>query len=70
MLQARIEDLRVLQRPLLLTEFMARPQNSTFANNLPVLHRENVWGYAWGPEERSPLLLKGVGTATAEIFWR
>ena len=48
MLTARFEDLATLNRPLLLTEFMARPMNSTFATNLPVLRRFGAWGYAWG----------------------
>eukprot|EP00927_Polykrikos_kofoidii_P055281 TRINITY_DN49558_c0_g1_i1.p1 TRINITY_DN49558_c0_g1~~TRINITY_DN49558_c0_g1_i1.p1 ORF type:complete len:439 (-),score=57.95 TRINITY_DN49558_c0_g1_i1:28-1344(-) len=47
-LQHRIESLKARGRPVLLTEFVARPQQSTWQESLPILHRLGVWGYAWG----------------------
>jgi len=48
-LDARLVELAALQRgPVLVTEFMARPMNSTLANSLPVLRRYGAWGYTWG----------------------
>ncbi len=47
-MRAAIESLRQYRRPLICTEYMARPVGSTFAAVLPVLHRQTVWGYNWG----------------------
>ena len=43
-----IDSLRPYGRPLLCTEYMARPQGSTFEAILPVLRAERVWAYNWG----------------------
>lgn len=43
-----IEMLKFYSRPLLCTEYMARPRNSTFINTLPMLKRENVMAINWG----------------------
>ena len=45
---AAIKGLRQYNRPLICTEYMARPVGSTFAAVLPVLKREKVWAYNWG----------------------
>ena len=47
-LRAAIQSLRQYERPVVCTEYMARPQGSTFAACLPVLHAEKVWAYNWG----------------------
>ena len=47
-MEKRITSLRRLNRPLLCTEYMARPVGSTFDADLPVLHRERVAAYNWG----------------------
>lgn len=44
----RIACLRRHDRPLLCTEFMARPRASTFAAILPLLAREGVGAFSWG----------------------
>ncbi|MCA9260236.1 MAG: cellulase family glycosylhydrolase [Planctomycetales bacterium] len=47
-MQARIDELKPLGRPLICTEFMARGNGSTFQAILPVLKRERVGAYCWG----------------------
>lgn len=47
-LEARIAQLRPYGRPLLLTEYMARGNGSTFDSALPVGRRENVAMINWG----------------------
>ncbi len=47
-LKLRIADLRRLNRPLLCTEYMARPQGSEFDSCLGVLKAEGVAAYNWG----------------------
>lgn len=47
-LKLRIADLRRLHRPLLCTEYMARPQGSTFDPCLGILKAEGVAAYNWG----------------------
>ena len=44
----RIELLRRYDRPIVCTEYMARPLGSTFASILPLLKREHVGAYNWG----------------------
>lgn len=44
----RIASLRRLGRPLLCTEYMARPRGSTFAAILPLLKGEGVAALSWG----------------------
>jgi hypothetical protein len=44
----RLESLRRYQRPILCTEYMARPLGSTFATILPLLKGANVGAYNWG----------------------
>ncbi len=43
-----IDALRQYGRPLLCTEYMARPMGSTFAGCLPVFKDQKVWAYNWG----------------------
>ena len=47
-MRARIEALERYNRPLLCTEWMARPRGSTFENELPILAKHNVSAYNWG----------------------
>jgi hypothetical protein len=44
----RIASLRSLGRPMVCTEYMARPMGSTFADILPLLAREGVGAISWG----------------------
>jgi hypothetical protein len=44
----RIAQLQRFGRPLLCTEYMARGNNSTFQQSLPVLKKHNVAAYNWG----------------------
>lgn len=44
----RIEGLQKLGRPVLCTEYMARGNHSTFADNLPVLKKHHVAAWNWG----------------------
>jgi hypothetical protein len=46
--EARIAELAPLGRPILCTEYMARPQGSTIEGILPVAKRHNVGAYNWG----------------------
>ena len=43
-----VEALKRYKRPILCTEFMARPAGSTFEAILPYLKEENVGAYCWG----------------------
>lgn len=45
---ARVDQLRRYDRPLFLTEYMARPRGSTVEAILPVAKKENVSAYVWG----------------------
>ncbi|CAE7266649.1 unnamed protein product, partial [Symbiodinium pilosum] len=48
-LERNLVELAAQERgPVLVTEFMARPQNSTLINSLPVLRQQGAWGYTWG----------------------
>jgi len=47
-MQKRLEWLRPYGRPILCTEYMARPMNSTFEGVLPYLKEQNVGAYNWG----------------------
>jgi Cellulase (glycosyl hydrolase family 5) len=44
----RITSLRRLGRPIICTEYMARPRGSTFPAILPLLKEEKVGAYNWG----------------------
>ena len=46
--QKTIDSLRKYGRPLLCTEYMARPRNSTFATVMPMLKKEKVAAINWG----------------------
>lgn len=46
--EARIAELAPMGRPILCTEYMARPQGSTIEAILPVAKRHNVGAYNWG----------------------
>lgn len=43
-----IDTLRKYGRPLICTEYMARPRNSTFFNIMPLLKKEHVGAINWG----------------------
>jgi hypothetical protein len=43
-----IDLLKLYNRPLICTEYMARPRNSTFENTMPMLKKENVGAINWG----------------------
>ncbi len=43
-----IELLKFYNKPLLCTEYMARPRNSTFINSLAMLKKQNVMAINWG----------------------
>ena len=47
-MEKRIKDLKRYNRPMLCTEYMARPFNSTFQKILPVLKKHRVGAYNWG----------------------
>lgn len=47
-MEARIQHLQRFGRPLLCTEYMARPFKSTFQDILPLLKKYNVGAYNWG----------------------
>lgn len=47
-LEQKINELRAWKRPLLCTEFMARPEGSTFEPCLEILKHNNVGAYCWG----------------------
>lgn len=47
-MKKRIASLRRFQRPVICTEYMARPLGSMFAAILPILKQERVGGYNWG----------------------
>ena len=47
-MKKRIASLRRFHRPVICTEYMARPLGSTFAAILPVLKQERVGAYNWG----------------------
>lgn len=44
----RVEWLRQYGRPILCTEYMARPNRSTFQGILPVAKKDNIAAYNWG----------------------
>jgi hypothetical protein len=46
--QRTIDTLKAYGRPLICTEYMARPRNSTFANTMPMLKREHIAAINWG----------------------
>ncbi|KAB2915095.1 MAG: cellulase family glycosylhydrolase [Hyphomicrobiaceae bacterium] len=47
-MSVRIAELRRFGRPLLCTEYMARPRGSTFEAILPLLAREEIGAISWG----------------------
>jgi Cellulase (glycosyl hydrolase family 5) len=47
-MQITIHSLRRFNRPLICSEYMARPRGSTFAAILPILKQEKVGAYNWG----------------------
>lgn len=46
--EKRIKLLQRFNRPIICTEYMARPRNSTFVNTLPVAKKYNVGAINWG----------------------
>ncbi|OHT20628.1 cellulase family glycosylhydrolase [Edaphosphingomonas haloaromaticamans] len=46
--QGRVNQLKVYDRPILCTEYMARGNGSTFDGSLPIGKRENVAMFNWG----------------------
>jgi hypothetical protein len=47
-MQITIQSLRRFQRPIICTEYMARPRGSTFEAILPILKQEKIGAYNWG----------------------
>lgn len=47
-MEERIKALKRYDRPIFVTEYMARPRGSTFENELPILRDHNVGAYNWG----------------------
>jgi len=47
-MQKRIDSLKRFQRPIICTEYMARPRGSTFEAILPLLKNDDVAAYNWG----------------------
>jgi len=47
-MKKQIESLRQYKRPMICTEYMARPLGSTFATILPLLNKEHVGAFNWG----------------------
>ncbi|PAU95590.1 1,4-beta-xylanase [Aliifodinibius salipaludis] len=47
-MKERIQALKRYDRPMFVTEYMARPRGSTFENELPILMEHNVGAYNWG----------------------
>ena len=47
-MEKRIKSLQSYQRPLVCTEYMARPNKSTFQDNMPLLKEYHVAAYNWG----------------------
>jgi len=43
-----VQLLKAYGRPVICTEYMARPRNSTFENTMPMLKKENVGAINWG----------------------
>ena len=43
-----VQVLKTHGRPLICTEYMARTNNSTFANTMPMLQKENIGAINWG----------------------
>lgn len=43
-----VQLLKAYGRPLICTEYMARPRNSTFENTMPMLKEQNVGAINWG----------------------
>lgn len=46
--EKRIKELQPHNRPILCTEYMARPNGSTFKGSLPIAKRHKVAAYNWG----------------------
>lgn len=46
--EARIDELAPLGRPILCTEYLARPDGSTIEGILPIAKQRNVGAYNWG----------------------
>jgi hypothetical protein len=46
--RTRVEQLKRYGRPMICTEYMARPTGSTFEMILPYLKEQNVGAYNWG----------------------
>jgi hypothetical protein len=47
-MQKRVESLRRFGRPMICTEYMARPVGCTFEAILPYLKQENIGAFNWG----------------------
>ncbi|KOH46272.1 hypothetical protein NC99_08980 [Sunxiuqinia dokdonensis] len=46
--QAAIDTLKLIGRPMVCTEYMARRNNSLFTNIMPILKKENIGAINWG----------------------
>ena len=47
-MEKRILTLKRFGRPMMCTEYMARPFNNTFQEILPILEKHQVGAYNWG----------------------
>ncbi len=47
-IRQRIKSLKRYDRPIFCTEYMARPNGSTFKAILPILKQNNISAYSWG----------------------
>ena len=47
-MRSRIQSLQRFGRPIICTEYMARPMGSTFQTTLPILKQAHVGAYNWG----------------------
>ena len=54
--QQLIDTLKQYGRPMICTEYMARTQNSTFQDIMPMLKKENIGAINWGLDVSEPLL--------------
>ncbi|QEH42294.1 cellulase family glycosylhydrolase [Chitinophaga sp. XS-30] len=46
--EQKVQQLQRYQRPLLCTEYMARPRQSTFQSILPIFRKHKIAAYNWG----------------------
>jgi hypothetical protein len=47
-MEQKIKAVKRFDRPMICTEYMARPFKSTFQDILPLLKKHNIGAYSWG----------------------